>query len=246
MPIIQGSSTSPYVPPPLGYIRGFAHHKNPGTGNFEVGTGAIELNNVMYFLNAGLAIARPGIANWNFAYVNKPAAGNVLAAGQFSFSGTAPVFDNKKQGWYDATGLKRCIGFFKDAGAAIHGYSHQGGFYRFDQPQQYLLAGGGLGTAWRTDAVGIPFNGIRWGVLISGWFGGGATAKLLRASNGDNGVAPNDNDFACASYNGAVQGGYNVELMTNTSGQCKFSCNVAASDIVCNLAGLYIPDGFAQ
>ncbi len=87
-----------------------------------VAGGVIEINDVVYSVDAQLTVAIGSVtaATLYYIYVNAPTTGTVLAATEFTLSTTAATFDDDKNGYYKTgDGTKRLLAKYYQTGGII-------------------------------------------------------------------------------------------------------------------------------
>lgn len=101
-----------------GHLRGLTYRCTVAGAAF-IDHGRVVINGVLHTLVAEVSLSLTGLAadSWVHLYVEASGGGTALAAGQFSASDQEPARDlDKGGGWYDPTGLKRCVGVFRTDG----------------------------------------------------------------------------------------------------------------------------------
>jgi hypothetical protein len=146
--------------------------------------GMIEINGLGYILDV-LTDKIPGsmtASSWYYIFVNAPDSGLVLSNTQVSVSITPPTYDHGKCGWYDATGLKRCIGFlFSDVSSNVWPFAQIGKLYCLPNTIQFLSTSAPA-TTWTPINTNVPIIGSVLcdvkGISVSNGAGSGRTGYM--------------------------------------------------------------------
>lgn len=175
------------------------------------------------------------VDDWFRIYANQPAGGGrVITASELSALTEIPTYDHAKRGWYDATGLKRCLGYFLSNGASeIEPYELRGGVWAFRDPVSFHEASSGNPTSMTAIYPAAPDFDCRIRVNIQGSSQKAGAVERIYMSNGDSAVAADDTTLLGAS---AVSGNASAGMgwfMTNLDLELKFA--VAAADATVKL-----------
>ena len=151
-----------------------------------------------------------------------------------SASNEVPTWDHAKRGFYDSTGLKRCLGFFLTNGSSeILAYDAEAGVWSFRDPPSFHEASAGNPTSMTAVAPYVPDFGRRIRVNVQGSSQKAGAVERIHMANGDSAAAADNTTLLGASAlsgNAAAGQGW---FMTNLDLELKFA--VAAADATVKL-----------
>lgn len=191
------------------------------------GGGALEIGGKFYYLAAAAGVSFASLAadTSYWVYVTPPATGNILAAGDFSASTTAPTPNHAKAGWYN--GSARCIfGFLTDGSGNIPKFRYSRGRVFYDT--NISVASITPSTSWTDVTLPVP-TGIAILALV-GVFNIyiDATAYPRIRPNGSSGW-----QWGAAYVESAGQRTDTIqEVFTDTAGKIEVGFNTSTSNRV--------------
>lgn len=137
--------------------------RRPSTSSLTVYSLVADINGVQCLANADLTITLSGTlpaSGWVYLMCAKPSSGNILSAGDFSWTATEPARDAAKGGaFYSADGTQRCVGCWptNSSNELVYG-EITNGVFTFNNPvEKYNVTSPPIDT-WIDLDLGMPIG----------------------------------------------------------------------------------------